>query len=211
MTRDYHLGDRGSIPVPGSIDVYVALVKDLYSPKKLLSSQSSFDEVRAFTIGKRTDSSGKIVTNDPKRWFPLASSLKRLAKLVQLQINYVEGTSTHNASLPNFLCSPPQEVLVGVRKGYRGRPDSRGAPGVQHRYTAPPFNVPRGGLTRRDATDRCRGRNRRGVTPRIIAECLGMMQREYSLWMRRDDNKRIPYGCDCRLPILALRDDFQKD
>ncbi|KAH3859903.1 hypothetical protein DPMN_102724 [Dreissena polymorpha] len=28
-----------------------------------------------------------------------------------------------------FLCSPPQEVLVGVRAGYRGRPDSRGAPG----------------------------------------------------------------------------------
>ncbi|KAH3862616.1 hypothetical protein DPMN_025586 [Dreissena polymorpha] len=71
----------------------------------LLSSQSSFDEVRALTIGKRTDSSGKSVTNDPKRWLPLASSLKRLAKLVQLQINYVEGTSTHNASLPNFLVS----------------------------------------------------------------------------------------------------------
>ncbi|KAH3736001.1 hypothetical protein DPMN_042561 [Dreissena polymorpha] len=27
------------------------------------------------------------------------------------------------------MCSPPQEVLVGVREGNRGRPDSRGAPG----------------------------------------------------------------------------------
>ncbi|KAH3832337.1 hypothetical protein DPMN_105622 [Dreissena polymorpha] len=46
--------------------------------------------------------------------------------------------------------------------------------------------------TRRDAADRCRGRNRRGVTPRIIAECLGMMPREYSLWMRSNfENKRV--------------------
>ena len=54
------------------------------------------------------------------------------------------------------------------------------------------FGEPPRVKTRRDAADRCRGRNRRGVTPRIIAECLGMMPREYSFWMRSNfENKRV--------------------
>ena len=71
-------------------DCFVGCMKDLYCPKKFDPDTLSFDQVRDLTIGKMSSVSitGQT-TKDPKRWLPPESAIRRLADIVQLQIDYL--------------------------------------------------------------------------------------------------------------------------
>ena len=85
-------------------DCFVCCMKDLYCPKKFDPDTLSFDQVRALTIGKKSSVSitGQT-TKDPKRWLPPESAIRRLADIVQLQIDYLLIAGFHEKELPDFL------------------------------------------------------------------------------------------------------------
>lgn len=85
-------------------ECFVRCIKDLYCPKKFDPDTLSFDQVRALTIGKKSSVSitGQT-TKDPKRWLPPESAIRRLADIVQLQIDYLLIAGFHEKDLPDFL------------------------------------------------------------------------------------------------------------
>lgn len=86
-------------------ELFIELIKNLYTPKRLQNSNVSFDDIRAITIGKKEDASQKagFKTANPKKWLPPQSSIERLAELMQLQISYMETVGSHSSVLPNFV------------------------------------------------------------------------------------------------------------
>lgn len=60
--------------------------------------------MRALSIGKKeADSPTGYITKDPKRWLPPESAIRRLAELIQLQIDYLLIAGYHDKELPDFL------------------------------------------------------------------------------------------------------------
>ena len=90
-------------------DAFVDFIKELFfsNGMKKKDNNMSFSDIRASTIGKRETSAsifpGSRVTNNPQRWLPPETALRRLAQLVELQIEYLDTAGHHNATLPNFL------------------------------------------------------------------------------------------------------------
>ena len=85
-------------------DCFTDFVKDLYCPAKLNAAKVSYDTVRALSIGKKEAASpAGYVTRDPKRWLPPESAIRRLAELIQLQIDYLLTAGYCDSELPDFL------------------------------------------------------------------------------------------------------------
>ena len=85
----------------------VELYKMLYCPKKHMKHITTYEDIRAITIGKQEDkaSRGGYTTKDPRKWLPPKSAINRLGELVQLQIDYLQSAGIHEAENPNFLAS----------------------------------------------------------------------------------------------------------
>ena len=98
-------------------DCFVGCMKDLYCPKKFDPDTLSFDQVRALTIGKKSSVSitGKT-TKDPKRWLPPESAIRRLADIVQLQIDYLLIAGFHEKELPDLSSGLPWQRLSGEKR-----------------------------------------------------------------------------------------------
>ncbi|MEW8546925.1 MAG: hypothetical protein AB2693_25705 [Candidatus Thiodiazotropha sp.] len=85
-------------------DKFVDFIKELYCPKRICSEDFSFEQVRALSIGKKaSDSPSGYSMKDPKRWLPPESAIRRLAEIVQLQIDYLLTAGVHEKELPDFL------------------------------------------------------------------------------------------------------------
>ena len=86
-------------------EVYVELIKHIYTPKRQRDSTISYEEVRTLSIGKVEDASKNtgIKTSDPRKWLPPKSVIERLANMVQMQIDYLQTAGGHEHKLPNFL------------------------------------------------------------------------------------------------------------
>ena len=88
---------------------FVEFVKNLfYSNRMKRQNQNmTFNEVRADTIGKREQTDlqfpGTQLTKDPQRWLPPETAVRRLAQLLELQIEYLDTVGNHGATLPDFL------------------------------------------------------------------------------------------------------------
>lgn len=78
------------------VDIYVSLIKTLYCPKRHDPSSITFDDLRGMTIGNPT-------LTDPRKWLPPRSALKKMAGLIQLQIDYLDTVGYHKAQLPDFI------------------------------------------------------------------------------------------------------------
>ena len=98
-------------------DCFVGCMKDLYCPKKFDPDTLSFDQVRALTIGKKSSVSitGQT-TKDPKRWLPPESAIRRLADIVQLQIDYLLIEGFHEKELPDLSSGLPWQRLSGEKR-----------------------------------------------------------------------------------------------
>ena len=86
-------------------DVFIDLVKYIYTPKRKQGLHIPFEEVRAISIAK-TEHAGKTSGYkhaDPRKWLPPKSAIARLANLIQLQIDYLQTAGIHECKLPNFL------------------------------------------------------------------------------------------------------------
>ena len=85
----------------------VELYKMLYCPKKYKKHITTYEDIRAITIGKQEDkaSRGGYTTKDSRKWLPPKSAINRLGELVQLQIDYLQRAGIHEAENPNFLAS----------------------------------------------------------------------------------------------------------
>ena len=88
---------------------------------------TTFDDVRALTIGKRVDknSKGGFATNDPRKWLPPKSVIHRLGELVQLQIDYIQTAGIHEAENPSFLQSKTLKQNSSGEIEYDFGPESR--------------------------------------------------------------------------------------
>ena len=80
-------------------DCLVQLYKTLYCPKKYCCDSLTFENVRAISIGKRPDASAKggYSTNDPRKWLPPETAIRRLGQLLQLQMTYLQSAGNHEA------------------------------------------------------------------------------------------------------------------
>ena len=98
-------------------DCFVGCMKDLYCPKKFDPDTLSFDQVRDLTIGKMSSVSitGQT-TKDPKRWLPPESAIRRLADIVQLQIDYLLIAGFHEKELPDLSSRLPWQRLSGEKR-----------------------------------------------------------------------------------------------
>lgn len=86
-------------------DCFVDFLKTLYCPKRLRPYNVSFNEVKAATIRKTADQTepGGYKMADPRRWLPPESAVRKLAGIVQLQIEYLKTAGYHDAEMPDFL------------------------------------------------------------------------------------------------------------
>ena len=77
----------------------VQFYKALYCPKKYCCDSLTFEDVRAISIGKQPDTSAKggYSTNDPRKWLPPESAMRRLGELLQLQTTYLQSAGNHEA------------------------------------------------------------------------------------------------------------------
>ena len=80
-------------------DCLVQLYKTLYCPKKYCCDSLTFENVRAISISKRPDASAKggYSTNDPRKWLPPETAIRRLGELLQLQMTYLQSAGNHEA------------------------------------------------------------------------------------------------------------------
>lgn len=87
-----------------NIDVYIELVKFMFTPKRKQGSYIPYEEERAITIAKTKDKSKKsgYKHTDPRKWLPPQSAVERFADLIQLQIEYLQSASFHDHRMPNF-------------------------------------------------------------------------------------------------------------
>ena len=64
----------------------------------------AYETVRVTTIGKKTANCPTCyVTRNPKLWLPPESVIRRLAELIQLQIDYLVTVGSHASPQPKFL------------------------------------------------------------------------------------------------------------
>ena len=98
-------------------DCFVGCMKDLYCQKKFDPDTLSFDQVRDLTIGKMSSVSitGQT-TKDPKRWLPPESAIRRLADIVQLQIDYLLIAGFHEKELPDLSSRLPWQRPSGEKR-----------------------------------------------------------------------------------------------
>ena len=80
-------------------DCLVQVYKALYCPKKYCCDSLTFEDVRALSIGKQPDASAKggYSTNDPRKWLPPETAIRRLGELLQLQVTYLLAAGNHEA------------------------------------------------------------------------------------------------------------------
>ena len=86
-------------------DVYIELVKYVFTPKRKQGSYIPYEEVRAISNAKTKDTSKKsgYKHTDPRKWLPPQSAIARLGDLIQLQIEYLQTAGVHECRMPNFL------------------------------------------------------------------------------------------------------------
>lgn len=88
------------------VDTYVQLIKFLYSPRKVLSSntESDYETVRLLTIKSTISKDSELtsVVRNARSWLPPESAVKRIAELIKLFIQYIEGVGNHSAKLPDL-------------------------------------------------------------------------------------------------------------
>ena len=85
---------------------FVNAIKELYCTGKLKHNATgiAYETVRATTIGKKTANCPTgYVTRNPKLWLPPESVIRRLAELIQLQIDYLLTVGSHASPQPKFL------------------------------------------------------------------------------------------------------------
>ena len=88
------------------VDKFVNAVKELYCTGNMKKDAASvnYETVRAITIGKKTGKSTTgYVTRDAKLWLPPESVIRRVAELVQLQVDYLLTVGSHEKPQPDFL------------------------------------------------------------------------------------------------------------
>ena len=117
MTNSNFLSDLFTFDGTGHATIssvtYLELVKYLYCSKKENPGTLSYDEVRENSMRrKRLSKSGGACANNvnsncsnPQLWMPPASSMSKVADLINLQIEYLETAEVHEAQLPNFMSS----------------------------------------------------------------------------------------------------------
>ena len=81
-------------------DVYIELIKLLYTRRTKAAME--YNEVRKDTMYKGTT---KVVTM-PQQWLPPESVMRRVANLVQFQIDYFDTLGKHDADMPDFASRP---------------------------------------------------------------------------------------------------------
>ena len=86
-------------------DIFIELIKYMYTHKRKQGKATPFEEVRAISIAKTEDPTkpSGFRHADPRKWLPPQSAIARLAELVQLQIEYLQTAGNHSSDMPNFL------------------------------------------------------------------------------------------------------------
>ena len=85
---------------------FVNAIEKLYCTGKLKHNATgiAYETVCITTIGKKTANCPTCyVTRNPKLWLPPESVIRRLAELIQLQIDYLVTEGSHASPQPKFL------------------------------------------------------------------------------------------------------------
>ena len=83
-------------------ELFPTFVKHLYAGKHV---EKNFDDVRQKTMVSGVQRSNEGIYRNPKLWMPPSSALKKVAKIVTLQIEYYQTVGSPAAKLPAFLSS----------------------------------------------------------------------------------------------------------
>ena len=77
---------------------YLEVIKRLYCPSDLNHNDLTFDQIRQLSIKLPNKN-----FRSPQQWMPPMSALKRLAALIQCQIDYFLTSWNHSSMLPDFV------------------------------------------------------------------------------------------------------------